>query len=472
MALLIGSPDRVAARVRHGQWLPLVPSACALVVCLIGIDSASFWRDEAATLDAEARPIPALLRMLTQVDAVHGVYYLLLWPVVHVFGGPEFAVRLPSALAMAAAAHGIGLLGSRLHSRRAGVYSGLTFALLPQVSRYGQEARPYALVVAMAVLASCLLVRALAEPERRRWLRYGCAIAVLGLLNLFALLLLLAHAVFVLYQDRPNLRPWLSTVALACVPVLPVVALAARQQDQLSWVGKPGAGAAGDLTVWLAGSVLSVGLVSVLIGLFLGREPDRTALAWLAVPWLLLPPIVLLLGSELKPVYVPRYLVFCLPAPALLVGAGLAGVTAAPRMLGVLLLATLGLPTQSAIRQAGGHGDDIRDAAAIVRALARPGDGVLFNCSSCHYPDMPREFAFAYPQTFAPLVDVTMAESPTASNTLRGTDLSQARLSGVSRVWVIDVDGDAEPTALRGSGLRLLAERRAGNIVIEDWARS
>ncbi len=472
MALLIGSPDRVVSQARHGRWLPLVPPVCTLVVCLIGIDSASFWRDEAATLDAEARPIPALLRMLTQVDAVHGAYYLLLWPVVHVFGGGEFAVRLPSALAMAAAAYGIGVLGARLHSRPAGVYSGLTFALLPQVSRYGQEARSYALVVAIAVLASCLLVRALAEPRRRRWTRYGCAIAMLGLLNLFALLLLLAHAVFVLYQDRPNLRAWLSTVALACLPALPVIALALRQRDQLSWVAKPGTDAAGDLASWLAGSVVSVGLAGVLIGLFLGRRFRQHMLAWLAVPWLLLPPIVLLLGSELKPVYVPRYLACCLPAPALLVGAGLASITLAPRALGVVLLATLGLPTQSAIRQAGGHGDDIRDAAAIVRGLALPGDGVLFNCPSCHYPDMPREFAFADPQTFAPLVDVTMAESPAASNTLHGTDLSHARLVGVSRVWVIDVDGAAEPTALRGSGLHLVAERQAGNIVIEDWARS
>jgi hypothetical protein len=75
---------------------------------------------------------------------------------------------------------------------------------------------------------------------------------VLGLLNLFALLLLLGYAVFVLYQDRPNLRAWLSTVALACLPALPIITLAARQRDQLSWVAEPGTDAAGDLAVWLS----------------------------------------------------------------------------------------------------------------------------------------------------------------------------------------------------------------------------
>ena len=471
--VVIASPTHTVGRTRRLGWPTLIPPAVTLTICLIGIDSASFWRDEAATLDAEARPIPALLRMLTQVDAVHGAYYLLLWPVVHTVGGSEFAVRFLSAVAMAAAGYGIGVLGTWLHSRCAGMSAGVVFAVLPQVSRYGQEARSYAVVVAFAVLASCLLVRALARPGRRWWVGYGCAIGALGLLNLFALLLLVAHAVFILYQDRSRVRSWLLAATAACVPSLPVLILALRQQDQLSWVSPPGTNAGGDLAVWLAGSVLSVALASVLIGLFIGRRRGRHALAWLAVPWLMLPPVMLILGSELKPVYVQRYLAFCLPALALLIGAGLATLASAPRVIGVVLL---GVPTQSAIRQTGGHGDDIRDAAAILMRQARPGDGVLFNCPSCHYPDMPREFAFAYPQAFAPLVDVTMAASPSASNTLRGTELGQSaineRLAGVNQVWVVDMGGSAEPAALRDRGFHLVSIERADNIWLQDYTRA
>ncbi|HEY4023204.1 MAG TPA: glycosyltransferase family 39 protein [Pseudonocardiaceae bacterium] len=472
MTLLVDSPSLAPSRTRLDRWPSLIAPLATLVVCLIGIDSASFWRDEAATLDAVSRPIPALLRTLTQVDAVHGAYYLLLWPIVHTFGSGEFAVRFPSALAMAAAAYGIGKLGARLHSRRAGVLAGLVFAVLPQVSRYGQEARSYALVVAVAVLASHLLVGALAQPSRRRWVGYGCAIGALGLLNLFALLLLVAHAVFVLCQDRPSVREWLLAAGLGCLPSVPILVLAVRQQDQLSWVGPPDANSGGDLAAWLAGSVLSAVIASVLIGLFLGRRPVRLPLASLTLPWLVLPPIVLILGSALKPVYVQRYLLFCLPALALVVGAGLATVAVAPRVVGLVLLAVLGLPTQSAVRQVGGHGDDIGDAATILAQEARPGDGVLFNCPSCHYPDMPREFEFAYPQAFAPLVDVTIAASPSTSNTLRGTESAHARLAHVARVWVVDVDGGAEPVALHDSGFRLVSVQQAGNIQIEDYERS
>jgi mannosyltransferase len=133
---------------------------------------------------------------------------------------------------MAAAAYGIGRLGSQLHSRRACISAGLVFAALPQVSRYGQEARPYALVVAVAVFATYLLLRALANPGRGSWIAYACAVSLLGLLNLVALLLLLAHAVLA----RRQARVWLTTAALACIPAVPILALAVNQQDQLSWV--------------------------------------------------------------------------------------------------------------------------------------------------------------------------------------------------------------------------------------------
>jgi hypothetical protein len=53
------------------------------------------------------------------------------------------------------------------------------------------------------------------------------------------------------------------------------------------------------------------------------------------------------------PVYVQRYVAFRLPALALPVGVGLAGITLAPRVIALLLIAGLGLPTQVAQRAIG-----------------------------------------------------------------------------------------------------------------------
>ena len=89
----------VATRRAHPQsgWPLLVPPVVTLAVTLWGIKSASYWRDEAATLSATRRSFPQLIRMLGNVDAVHGVYYVLMWPVVHLIGTDELAMRLPSA---------------------------------------------------------------------------------------------------------------------------------------------------------------------------------------------------------------------------------------------------------------------------------------------------------------------------------------------------------------------------------------
>ena len=94
-------PPRTGARA----WL--IPASTALVtlaVTLWRIGGPSFWRDEGATLSAVHRSFPQLIRMLGQMDAVHGMYYVLMWLLVRLTGSGEFALRLPSALAMAAAA--------------------------------------------------------------------------------------------------------------------------------------------------------------------------------------------------------------------------------------------------------------------------------------------------------------------------------------------------------------------------------
>ena len=142
-----------------------------------------------------SRSLPALGRLLGHVDAVHGLYYLMIWPLVRVAGTGEVATRLPSAVAMAATAAGVGAIARRLASRRAALYAGLVFALLPTVSLQGHDARPYALVTATATAASYLLLRVAADP-RPRWLAgYALALALTGYLQLFGLLLVPAHAV-------------------------------------------------------------------------------------------------------------------------------------------------------------------------------------------------------------------------------------------------------------------------------------
>ena len=141
-----GAPDATAGTARSWRpdWTVVLPGIVTLAVMLWGLTAPSYWRDESATLAAEDRSLPQLWHMLGHVDVVHGLYYFMLWPVYHFWGTREFAMRFPSAVAMALAAVGIAVIARRIRSRRAGLYAGLVFATLPMVTIRGHDARPYA----------------------------------------------------------------------------------------------------------------------------------------------------------------------------------------------------------------------------------------------------------------------------------------------------------------------------------------
>jgi mannosyltransferase len=179
-------------------WLAwAVPTVVTAALGLYQINVPILWRDELATWSAASRTLPQLWAMVHNVDAVLGLYYLGLHLWMAVFGDSAAAMRLPSALAMTGAAAVVALTGKRLGGIRAGLIGGLIFAVVPSVSRYAQEARPYAFATLFAALATLLLLRAM---ERPTWLRWGCftlAVAAAGASNLVALCVLAAHAAIV-----------------------------------------------------------------------------------------------------------------------------------------------------------------------------------------------------------------------------------------------------------------------------------
>jgi mannosyltransferase len=467
-------PDRrrIAGAAGRLDWALIVPPLVTLAMLLWGTSAHYYVHDEAATISAATRSLPDMIRMLGHVDAVHSVYYTLMWVVVRVLGTSELAIRLPSMIAMTATALGVTALGRRLRSRRAGLYAGLMFATLPMVSATGQYARPYAMVTGAAVLASYLLVRALAQP--RLWPWYAVALAALGLMNLFGLLLLPAHAIMVLravwpgsggdgspdaeYMTGARWRParrWLACALAACAVASPVAVLGWLQRAQVD--GLPGQPQLATLLGFAEGTVASA-VAIVLLGLLgMARSdwPDRSRarqrraggqrglLAWLSVPWLVLPPLILFSVSDLAhPFYVFRYVAFCLPAVALLAGAGLAAL-GQPWRIGMLAtLVLLGLAAQLVVRQPGPYAP-VKTASVFLAAHERPGDAVI-------YPQgwVP-VINITAPQGYAPLRDLSLAKTPTEAQNLAGSTVSppvlKARERGISRIWAIEFAPDLQP---------------------------
>lgn len=197
----VPAPAQAPARrpaAAYLTWAAPVVVTAALGLYEIGVPQ--LWRDELASWSAASRSLPQLWAMLHNIDAVLGIYYFGLHLWMAAFGDSATAMRLPSVIAMAAAAAVVALIGRRLGGNLAGLASGLVFALIPSVSRYAQEARPYAFATFFAALATLMFLRAMERPTWGRWSLYTIVLAAAGASNLIALCVAAGHLAVVLWD--------------------------------------------------------------------------------------------------------------------------------------------------------------------------------------------------------------------------------------------------------------------------------
>ncbi len=523
---------------RSRSWfVPVIPAVTAFAVCLSGISRPSLWRDEAYTIEIASRSPGQILALLRHTDVVHGAYYMCMHTVITLFGRSATAVRLPSVVATAVGAGFLAVLGMWLAAangapwpRVRGLLAGLLYAAAPAVTRYAQEARSYATVTAFVVIATYLFVRAL-EDGRRRWrLGYGAAIALAGLFNLLALLILPAHGVTVLIAAArrsrraqgegsapviaapvitapgrespvrtaaagPAVGPpasaardaragsgagwWAMAVMAAAAVLIPIVIGAYAERGATAWLGQPGWPQAGFLVTSLAGSTVLIVPIAALGAIAVaaaaaGCSCSLTS-AGVALPWLVLPPVILLAVSQIHPLYDLRYVVFCLPAVALLASDGLgclarftarytarlasgpamAAAAWLPSLFVVVFIAAASVAPQQAVREPWSRPDYLRRVSKIVGRYARAGDAVLYILANS------RIVSQGYPGPFRRLRDIALAESPAASDTLNGTEVDAAvlrsRFANVSRVWVISDNGRRLPAVQDALDIEKLA---------------
>ncbi|MFC9468072.1 glycosyltransferase family 39 protein [Streptomyces coelicoflavus] len=407
----------------------------------------SLWQDEAVTYDMAHRSPDVLWATLGGADAVHGLYYLFMHAVFACWEGGVIALRLPSVLAMALAAWGVGLLGRWLAGPMAGATAGLIFALWPTVQRYTQEGRSYALVTAAVVWATVCLVQALVSSRRRWWVAYALLAATACLLHEFAVLALVAHGVTLawLKVPRPMVRGWAIACGAVLVTLAPLVWVSLGQTGQVAWIE---VSLAGDLTGYLPLAVVGL-LCHMLVrrrpglGRTLPHATHRVTTDRVALPLVVLPPGLLLLASVFKPLYVDRYVLYSLAGVCVLAGAACTKlwqsrqrpVRAGFAVVASLATVTLLVPVGLHLRSASSRSDDATAVTTAVKDLGAPGDPVIF------LPQSRRVWMLRTPPASLGMTDLALAQSPAASHTLFGTelpgDLIAHRMAGFGRVVVV-----------------------------------
>lgn len=446
---------------------PLIVGVLAAAVSLGGAGRPSFWYDEAATISASySRSLGQLWQMLSNVDAVHGLYYMLMHGWFKLLPPTEFWSRAPSGLAVGGAAAGVVVLGKQFSSRTVAVSSGIICGILPRATWAGVEARPYALSMMAAVWLTILFVHAVRRDNAWLWLLYGIVLATSILLDIYLALMLLAHAAYLcLYRHgRTVLVRFAITSVLAGCAVTPFVVETIGQAHQIIWVSPIGRRTIEDVAIQQyferSPPFMLVSALVVATAIVLWRftstqlvQADRQLLA-VAIAWLVIPTALILGWSALvHPIYTPRYLCFTAPAIALVLGVCI-GALAVTRWTATAIVSVLALaaaPNYLLTQRSpyAKYDMDYSQVADLITAKAAPGDCLLVNDTVTFMPAPMRPLMAARPDAYRKLIDLSLWQRATDRNDVFDTNLipeaSAGPLSDCHVVWIITEADKSRP---------------------------
>ena len=379
-----------------------------------------FWFDEGVSVAIARLDCYNFARILWRREANMSLYYLFLRGWLH-FGGSEGFVRSLSVLFAIASIPVIYLLGRRLLDSRVGLIASALLALNAYHVQYSQDARSYSLMILLCLLSSFYFLKCLSEPTRRNRASYVVSSVLAIYAQFFSALLVIAQWISLSFLDqKPNSQTRAKTysdfrwIALLVSPV--IVFAAATGIGPLRWVQRPGLKDLWIFALHLTGNggpwlLLAFAAASLAALLPVWRTRGTRQVRWefwryrFLMCWLLFPPVFTLALSLLKPLFVPRYFIFCLPALLLLVARGVSSlrshsltVTALVLVLILSFRGTAAYYNQDLDIQR----DDWRSATRYLLEHAQPNDALLF-----HVPmgRMPYEFYHSLePASASPLV--------------------------------------------------------------------
>lgn len=418
--------DEAASTRPPGRLLdPWVIAVVAAVISGAWASRPSLWFDEAATISASAsRTLPELWRLLSHIDAVHGLYYLLMHGWFAIFPPTEFWSRVPSALAIGAAAAGVTVFTRRFSARPTAACAGAVFAILPRTTWAGIEARPYAFAAAAAIWLTVLLVGAVRRNRPRLWLCYALGLMLSILLSLNLVLLVPVYAVMLPLLAARGKSPviwWATTSAVAIGLMMPFIVFAHGQVGQVNWIYPVSWHYAFDIILrqYFDHSVpfavlTAVTVVAAVVARLIGaRAPagDLRRLVIMCAAWIVIPTAVVVIYSAInEPMYYPRYLILTTPAMAILLAVCIVTIARKPwRIAGVVLLfAVAALPDYLFVQRwpYAKEGWDYSQVADVISSHAAPGDCLMMDNTVPWKPGPVRALLAARPAAYRPLIDV------------------------------------------------------------------
>jgi mannosyltransferase len=404
-------------------WAALLLTLAAFALRLFHLDYQSIWSDEHYSIIQSAVSIAEILRVGMLEEPHPPLYNLLLhfWGLAT--GNGVFAIRYFSLFAGVATVPLIYALGKRVFSPAIGLLAALLMTISPYQIAHSQDARMYALVTALVLLANLALLRAMAAPQPRAWGLFVTAIVAATYVHHYAAFALVACNLYFLVltwwspiraraggaggllaangasQALGDTRAWLAAQAAIVVLYIPwffsLIALAGKagyepavtlpgmlQQLTFQFSGGRFLGQSGGLAVGVgAAALFLLGLVEQ------GRGPRRAnAVPLLLTTLAMLLPILVVYGLQEvlhKQSFHERYLMFLSPIFYLAIATGLRAVRRLQWLLAALLVAfallTAGVGTFNHYFDARYANGDYKGIAAYLQTHGRPRDAIALS---------------------------------------------------------------------------------------------
>lgn len=479
-------------------WIETGIVALAAVLVFFSIGEKGFWFDETLSVERASRAWSGLWQDITTSQANMSLYYVVLhwWMAL---GDSETVVRGLSACFAVVSVPMLFGLTSRLFGPAAGVTASLLLALNSFFVTYAQEARGYSLALLLATAATWAFVRAIEQPARRAWIVYVLLAAASLYAHFFCALVIAAHAASVAWLGRGRM-PWRGLIAagaaigVAGLPLLYFVLF--RDVGQIDWVTQPRAADVYDWFARFAGggwmlATVAATAVATAIAAVVRISPDdgggfarwRTALV---VCWFLVPPVLAIAASFVKPVFHPRYLIVALPALVMLVAVGLTRLRSRPAFAGALSLVIVLSAMQVRAVYAAPDRQWWRAAVDHVARQASDGDAITFFVYSARVP-----FEYYATRSSLPTRRVTyvnLASGWIAGNMQPEPSAERVRALAAAhrRVWLVRLQDGTPPghplrrheqssaieATLLAGGLTLHRTNAfPGGIRVQEWTR-